>query len=133
MQARGVHVPVDDPVRVQVGNRRGQLAEQRERVEGAELRLAELFPRGDVVGALGAENNCLSLVNYLHGRHQVKQVGMARGLEDRDRIERAHLLLRVDARDVHESHHGEALVLGVPLDDNLAVVLLRVYNIGLTL
>lgn len=58
---------------------------------------------------------------------------MARGLQHGDGVERAHLLLRVDARDVHEGHHGEALVLGVPLNDDLAVVLLRVYNIGLAL
>lgn len=56
VDARRVHISVDDAVRVEMRDCRGQLAEKAQGLECGEFSLAELLPARDVVGALGAKN-----------------------------------------------------------------------------
>ncbi len=76
MQARRMHIPMNDSLGVQVGNRWSQLSKDAKRVEQAHFSLAELLPGADVIGRLAPENQSLNVVEHNRFTDHIQKIGM---------------------------------------------------------
>lgn len=115
-------IAMDDPNAVQMGNCTRHLTEQIQKRLSAELNLAELLPVADMVGAFGAEDQGLALVNDVHGLQQIQQVGVL-SLLKLHHILGGSLRLRLqNVAQVNEGQQVELLTRRRPLDGDFAVV-----------
>lgn len=122
VQARRVHVAMDDAERVKVCHRRCKLPEYAKNLFVRKLVLAKLFPRGNVVRSLGLEDQSLNFVNEHDRLQQIEHIGVVHLLEFANEVHSVLVLLRVNVGDVHEDAHAELLSLRVPLDQDFTFI-----------
>lgn len=102
MDARRVHVPMNDALVVERGHRGCQLPEQTQRVEHRHRSFAELLPHADVLRSLRLERHRIYVVQEVGLAHEVEQVGVVYALQRLDVVVEDELLADRHGRKVDD-------------------------------
>ena len=102
MDARRVHVPMNDALVVERGHRGCQLPEQTQRVEHRHRSFAELLPHADVLRSLRLERHRIYVLQEVGLAHEVEQVGVVDALQRLDVVVEDELLADRHGRKVDD-------------------------------